>query len=274
MPRHTILFVFAPVLVGLALGSTVAAAGTTEGYCLDYRAPAQTSAATLETVAGLLDDRLGSMGIAGDATADPVAGTVSVALPDGTEWRPEKGALLGDPTDLGTGEDAVIDVAAVVATYARWEAFQARVAEVTEDPRFVGLAGSEDGAVILLFARDSIPEADLQRLARELSGYGVPVSPGSDVSGIRGAEIDLTLARVQEIRDALADVLTGHGLSPDALQLQFYPDEKPDAFIEVSDPAVEESIRQAVRDRLGKGVVRLWFLNDGWIEIDGDDHGS
>ena len=60
-------------------------AGTTDGYCLDYRAPAGTSAATLEAAADKLDVRLGSMAIAGDATADPASGMVTVELKPGPE---------------------------------------------------------------------------------------------------------------------------------------------------------------------------------------------
>jgi hypothetical protein len=45
-----------------------------------------------------------------------------------------------------------------------------------------------------------------------------------------------------------------------------YLDRKPEAFIELFDPNVEKSIRIAVRDRLGKGVARLWIFDEDWIE--------
>lgn len=204
----------------------------------------------------------------------PVALRWSGLLPDGTEWRPEKAALIGDPSELGTGKPADVDVDAVVDMHDRWEAWNARLTEVMEDPRFVGFDGSADGALVLLFARDSIADEDVQELSEELSGYGIPVSLGSEVSEVRGGEIDLTVTRVQEVRDTLADALADHGLGPDALKLQFHLDEKPDAFIELPDLAVEKSIRRAVRDRLGKGVVSLWFFDDDWIDNDGDDQGS
>jgi hypothetical protein len=78
----------------------------------------------------------------------PVALRWSSQIPDGTEWQAAKGALIGDLSDLGTGESAGVDVEAVVETYARWEAFGALLSEVTEDPRFVGFSGSRDGATV------------------------------------------------------------------------------------------------------------------------------
>ena len=86
----------------------------------------------------------------------PVALRWSGSIPDGTEWQPETGALIGDPSDLGTGRTADIDVEAVVELYDRAEAFDARLTEVTDDPRFVGFS-TEDDALVLLFVRDSIP---------------------------------------------------------------------------------------------------------------------
>ena len=194
----------------------------------------------------------------------------SEELPVGTQWRPEKGALIGDPSDLGTGEPSDMDIDAVVELYDRWLAYQARLIELGEDPRYVGFTGSED-ALILLFARDSTPDG----IVEEFSGYGFPEWPGGvGVSEVRAAEIDLTLAQVQEIRDTLAEILAEHGLSTEQLQLTFSLDEKPEAYIQVSDPVVGRSIRQAVRDRLGKGAVHVWFdpppvpQDGGLVEVD------
>ena len=187
----------------------------------------------------------------------PVALRWSSQVPDGTEWQPAKGALVGDPSDLGAGETAGVDIEAVLETYGRREAFDALLSEVTEDPGFVGFSGSRDGATVLLFARDSVPRKAIRRLA----GYGVPVFPGSGVSEIRGEEIDLTLKQVKRIRATLADILAEHGLDPDELGLSFDLDRKPAAFIRRSDPDAEVSIREAVRERLGKRVVELWFFD-------------
>jgi hypothetical protein len=187
----------------------------------------------------------------------PVALRWSGQVPDGTEWQPAKGALIGDPSDLGTGEPAGVDVEAVLETYGRREAFDALLSEVTEDPGFVGFSGLRDGATVLLFARDSVPRKAIRRLA----GYGVPVFPGAGVSEIRGEEIDLTLKQVKRIRATVADILSEHGLDPDELGLSFDLERKPAAFIPLSDPEAEESIREAVRERLGKGVVELWFFD-------------
>ncbi len=121
----------------------------------------------------------------------------------------------------------------------------------------MGITGSRDGAAVLLFARDSVPTKAIEKL----SEYSVPVLLGSDVSEIRGEEIDLTLAEVQKLREALADILSDHGLDTDELQVNFDLTQKPTAFIRLSDPDAEKSIRRAVRERLGKGVVELWFLD-------------
>ncbi len=83
MLGHAVLATVTALSAVLALGATVAAAPAIEGYCLTYRAPAETVEATLDAAADVLDDRLGAMGIAGDAITDPGSGTISVLLKPG-----------------------------------------------------------------------------------------------------------------------------------------------------------------------------------------------
>jgi hypothetical protein len=99
MHRHPVLTAVTALSAVMALGAAVAAADVVDGYCITYRAPADTFPQTLDATANTLDDRLGSMGIAGHAVAEPGSGTITVQLKPG-------------PTDLAAMTDLAADLGA------------------------------------------------------------------------------------------------------------------------------------------------------------------
>jgi hypothetical protein len=187
-------------------------------------------------------------------------------VPAGTEWQPEKGALIGDPSPSG------IDVEAFIQRYDDVAAFQEGLAALTEHPDFVGGFGAEDGAMVLVFTRGNVPEEAIA----ELNGSGVDMSVFGAMT-LRGEELDVTSEELEHIRDTLADGLAEYGLGPDDFQFRVLPewamlpdsrDEETEVstkrtlhlFVSLTDPEDEEEIRAAAEELLGEGTVELWFV--------------